>query len=543
LNNTVIDITQSYPWATYGSPTSVGGSSSGASNITWATLNGGGTSSGRLLLGGWNLTPNATGGPAYGLVTDALFTLGSVQTLSLSSIPNAQLTDVVRRAADISETSAATSANWLWASLLSGHDQLTISSTNNNGTFTFNSTVTGDFREVTYEIFYERNVGGYLFGGYDSISMTAVSNIMTAYGDAWRIGSFGTSILNFAGGADYIYATSSLSLTLVGDVGDVFGSIAFIGGADTIYAAAATGSATVYGDAISVNGSIVSLGNDTISTGSGNDTIYGDIASATVSTYIQFGSDTISAGAGSDTVYADSANANYSGSVGGGDVVYGGAGSDQLYGGEGQDFIYGGSESDRLYGDDGDDILEGGAGADAIYGGAGVDALYYYSSPSGVTIDMFNRVGYGGDANLDSFSGIEAVGGSLFADTLGGDANANALIGFAGNDNLYGFSGDDFIYGGTGNDYVLSGAGVDYVFVTRDEILPGQYDFVGDFQDWTASNADYIYLPAALRSSAYFGDYTGGSYMTISLAGGGYWAMFFSNASSAQVRDQVLFAL
>ena len=75
---------------------------------------------------------------------------------------------------------------------------------------------------------------------------------------------------------------------------------------------------------------------------------------------------------------------------------------------------------------------------------------------------MLGIGGAGGDAEGDTFEGIENLTGSIYADTLWGDDGSNDLMGMDGNDTLKGFGGSDSIRGGYGNDalYGMDGADV-----------------------------------------------------------------------------------
>lgn len=86
-------------------------------------------------------------------------------------------------------------------------------------------------------------------------------------------------------------------------------------------------------------------GDDTFSSGDGNDKLYG-----------LGGNDTLDAGDGNDQ-------------------VRGRGGADMITLGDGNDFANGGNGRDSIYGGDGNDTLAGGAGADYIDGGAGNDWL------------------------------------------------------------------------------------------------------------------------------------------------------------------------
>lgn len=105
-------------------------------------------------------------------------------------------------------------------------------------------------------------------------------------------------------------------------------------------------------------------GDDTITTGAGDDIVYGGE-----------GNDTIVAGDGSDYVEAGNGNDVVDAGIGN-DVVYGGDGNDVLAGGVGDDYIEGGNGADTLRGDAGNDMLSGGNGDDRIEGGAGDDRAY-----------------------------------------------------------------------------------------------------------------------------------------------------------------------
>lgn len=87
------------------------------------------------------------------------------------------------------------------------------------------------------------------------------------------------------------------------------------------------------------------------------------------------------------------------------DELEGDAGSNELVGWDDHDTLKGGGGADFLAGGLGDDLLKGGGGAGHIEGGGGNDVVSYASSPSGVSVLLSNRLGFGGDAEGDTFLG------------------------------------------------------------------------------------------------------------------------------------------
>ena len=127
------------------------------------------------------------------------------------------------------------------------------------------------------------------------------------------------------------------------------------------------------------------------------------------------------------------------------DTIEGDGGANRLEGHRGNDVLSGGA---------GDDLLVGGRGADTLNGGEGIDIADYTLSLAGVTVDMANGAAGSGDAEGDSFSGIEIVQGSYHDDVLRGDGGDNRLRGGLGADLLDGRGGFDTA------DYANSDTGV-----------------------------------------------------------------------------------
>ncbi|KUO67793.1 MAG: hypothetical protein APF80_00700 [Alphaproteobacteria bacterium BRH_c36] len=198
-------------------------------------------------------------------------------------------------------------------------------------------------------------------------------------------------------------------------------------------------------------------GDDVIAGGAGNDVIYG--------------------GAGSDTV-------DYSGSAGGVFVdlgigtglgegidqingvenIIGSGNSDVLVGSNCENTISGGAGGDGIYAGGGNDVIEGGEGNDVIDGGSGIDTASYAGASSGVEVNLQTGQAEGG-AGSDKLVNIENLVGSGSDDQLSGDSGDNVIDGGAGSDTLS---------GGRGSDVLIGGAGADTFLFTKSDVVSGQ---------------------------------------------------------------------
>ena len=112
-----------------------------------------------------------------------------------------------------------------------------------------------------------------------------------------------------------------------------------------------------------------------------------------------------------------------------------------------------------------------GMGGDDQVTGNGNTRIAFYNAFSGVTVDLnlgtsTNTVpGDAAGVGNDTFTGVNRVRGSNFADTISGDANANILEGQGGNDRLDGRGGADTLTGGGGADTFIyaTGGGADTI--------------------------------------------------------------------------------
>ena len=239
-------------------------------------------------------------------------------------------------------------------------------------------------------------------------------------------------------------------------------------------------------------------GNDVIDAGPGFDWLYGDpgddqldggpglglldfstapgpvTVDLLAGTAFGWDSDTV---AGIATVWGSDFDDVLSGSDAGGpeglyETFVGFAGDDVLSGLGGDDSFQGGEGNDSIDGGDGNDFIEGGPGDDQIEGGLGFDWLDLQQAPGPLSVDL--SAGTASGEGTDSLSGVEAVFGSAFDDTLTGDEVRNQLYGECavqclcenepcpfGNDTIHGGGGDDFVAGGYGDDQLFGEDGND----------------------------------------------------------------------------------
>ncbi|NEQ87194.1 MAG: calcium-binding protein, partial [Moorea sp. SIO2I5] len=76
-------------------------------------------------------------------------------------------------------------------------------------------------------------------------------------------------------------------------------------------------------------------------------------------------------GNGDDVLRGDFNSRSSDNTLGGDDVIYGGAGSDRIGGKAGNDSLFGQNGDDQIWGDAGDDLLRGGLGNDTLFGDNG----------------------------------------------------------------------------------------------------------------------------------------------------------------------------
>jgi Ca2+-binding RTX toxin-like protein len=159
---------------------------------------------------------------------------------------------------------------------------------------------------------------------------------------------------------------------------------------------------------------------------------------------------------------------------------------------------------DTLTGRDGEDnILTGGVGADILNGGTGTDTASYQGDSADIYVSLTTGPGSGGEAQGDTYFGMENLIGGSGSDILIGKDGANTLNGGLGNDILEGMAGGDNLIGGGGNNtasYEHAGTGVvaslDSRFTPWQDmnLTDSQYDTYSDIQNLTGSSHDDILI-------------------------------------------------
>ncbi|MBZ6077521.1 calcium-binding protein [Microvirga puerhi] len=160
-------------------------------------------------------------------------------------------------------------------------------------------------------------------------------------------------------------------------------------------------------------------------------------------------------------------------------VVVNGTAGDDIYVGTNAEANNPNIGNDELNGAGGNDLLIGGTGADKLDGGDGIDTASFQYATSGVSASLATGTGTGGEAAGDTYTNIENLLGSNFADTLVGGAGSNKLDGGAGNDYLDGGDGADVMIGGTGSDtFIVNHAGDVLVETSADASIDTAYTSV-----------------------------------------------------------------
>lgn len=321
-----------------------------------------------------------------------------------------------------------------------------------------------DVENLTGSDFNDALVGD---GSANTLSGGAGNDVLEGLAGADALdGGAGTNTASYAHAGSGVVASLSVGLTGVVPSGDALG--------DT-YTAIQNLTGSAHDDQL-----IGDSGANTLNGGLGDDTLEG-----------MAGADSLVGGGGNDTAsYAHSGTVVVASLTSGLVVSVGDSVGDTFSGItnlEGTDFadtLIGDSAANTLSGNDGDDTLEGLGGADALVGGNGTDTASYAHATSGVAVSLDTGLsGFVplGDAVGDTFSSIENLSGSDYADTLIGDAGANSINGGQGNDVLEGLAGGDVLNGGLGVNtasYAHASAGVTATLSAG--LVPTTGDAAGD---------------------------------------------------------------
>jgi Ca2+-binding RTX toxin-like protein len=112
----------------------------------------------------------------------------------------------------------------------------------------------------------------------------------------------------------------------------------------------------------------------------------------------------------------------------------------------------------------GRDVFAATSAAETFDGSWNYDKVTYESSSAGILIDLVDLTRNTGDAEGDSYIGIESYVLSMHADTFLGSATKDTVNGRNGNDWLNGGSGDDIVLGDYGRDTLEGGDGNDGIW-------------------------------------------------------------------------------
>lgn len=164
----------------------------------------------------------------------------------------------------------------------------------------------------------------------------------------------------------------------------------------------------------------------------------------------------------------------------GDDVIHTYGGNDMINAGSGDDVIDPGWGRDVIHAGDGNDVIMGGSGADTYHGGAGSDTVSYENANSSVNVSLATAKSW----FSNTYTEIENLDGSTYADVLRGNQGNSILRGNGGNDQIFGGrdkSGNDTLIGGVGDDTLYGENGSDRLRGDEgNDILYGDSILFGD---------------------------------------------------------------
>ena len=227
----------------------------------------------------------------------------------------------------------------------------------------------------------------------------------------------------------------------------------------------ATGRLLVNNGAIAVTGGTPTVANTSLIQvfgAAGNDSISLNEAAGALPRANLFGSvgnDTLTGGSGRDQLFGQAGNDTLAGR-GGTDILSGGVDHDTLTGGDADDQVYGENGNDQMVWNPGDDtdLNEGGAGTDTVQvnGGGGAEQFTTTANGTRVRFDRIDPAPFAIDIGSSEKLVVNANGGD---DRFSATGNLAALIqstvdGGAGADELLGSNGADLLLGGDGADFL-----------------------------------------------------------------------------------------
>ncbi|MEP9390257.1 FG-GAP-like repeat-containing protein [Mesorhizobium sp. KR9-304] len=179
--------------------------------------------------------------------------------------------------------------------------------------------------------------------------------------------------------------------------------------------------------------------------------------------------------------------------------------------------VDGSKNSDMLIGNADDNFFRGFDGSDSYSGGAGDFDQVSFDDGGGSQGAIINlALGTGTDTygNAETFTGIEVLRGSQWADTFIGDANDNTFRGMAGDDTLNGAGGNDTVRydrdvnrGGTAEVTVDLAAGTATDgFGDSDTLIDIEHARGTQFADTLSGDGDYNQLFGLDGDDTLFGD-------------------------------------
>ena len=344
-----------------------------------------------------------------------------------------------------------------------------------------------------------QNVDASLLATGVSITGSSAANTITGgSGNDIIDGGGGADIINSGAGNDSVTYRGTESAIDGGNASDTL-VLATSGGITSVNFAVAAGSDQTFGDSVSVSSfenldasiltsALTVVGSataNTITTGSGNDTIDGG-----------GGADIINSGAGNDSVFYYGAETSLDGGTGTNTLILraattvdlgsadqtsgdtptvanfqnvdasslaigvsltGSAGANTLKGGAGDDVINGAGGADTITAGGGDDTVTYNGTEVSIDGGSGLDTLVMTATGGTTVVNLSVVAGAdqttGDSANVKNFENLDASA-LTSAISVVGSTSANTIATGSGNDTIDGNSGADLITAGAGDDIV-----------------------------------------------------------------------------------------